>query len=203
MLESGFRYFIFYKPYGILAQFTDEGNRRGIASVANFPPHVYPVGRLEADSEGLLLLTDDKRLNKQVLDPTIGHWRTYLIQVEGDITPQAVQLLEIPMEINLKTKLYRTLPSKCERLFEEPELPERNPPVRFRKSQPTSWIRLELREGKNQQVRKMAAQVGFPALRLVREGMAGMSLDGLQPGEFREIDGSQVFEMLRMSPKRR
>ncbi|MFM1932464.1 MAG: hypothetical protein RL226_1767 [Bacteroidota bacterium] len=198
-----FHYFLFYKPFGILSQFTNEGGRLGIASVANFPPNVYPVGRLDADSEGLLLLTDDKRLNKQMLDPTEGHWRTYLVQVEGDITPDAVQMLEIPMEINLKKKLHRTLPAKCERLFEPPAIPDRNPPVRFRKEIPTSWIRLHLREGKNHQVRKMTAQVGYPTLRLVREALVGMTLDGLNPGEFKEIDGEMVYNALKLSSKKK
>ncbi len=190
------RYFAFYKPYGILSQFSDEGQKKGWGSVIDLPPNVYGVGRLDADSEGLLLMTDDKSINERLLHPSNRHWRTYLVQVEGEISAKALDALRRPMSLRFKKKNHQTLPAKVEWLTEEPELPERNPPVRFRKSVPTSWIRLSLQEGKNRQVRKMTAVVGFPTLRLVRESIEDLQIGELQPGEVREYEQQNFLRLL-------
>ena len=162
-----FSYYVIYKPYGILSQFTDEGNKKGLGSILSLPKDCYPVGRLDADSEGLLLITNDKSVNHRLLDPLQQHKRTYLVQVDGDITIEACKLMAQGITIKVDGKEYKTLPGVCTKI-EEPELPPRNPPVRFRKSIPTSWIKLQLVEGKNRQVRRMTAAVNLPTLRLIR-----------------------------------
>lgn len=192
------RYFAFYKPYGILSQFSDEGHKQGWGKVIKLPSGVYAVGRLDADSEGLLLMTDDTSINEQLLHPSNRHWRTYLVQVEGEISAEALDALKGPMSLRIKKKNHQTLPARVERLTEAPELPERDPPVRFRKSVPTSWVRLSLQEGKNRQVRKMTAAVGFPTLRLVRESIEGLTLDKLQPAEVKEYDQKSFLQLLNL-----
>jgi 23S rRNA pseudouridine2457 synthase len=167
----------------MLSQFTKEGNHTTLADLNySFESDVYPVGRLDADSEGLLLLTNDKRVNYQLLNPVNAHPRSYLIQVEGEITDAAISELERGMDIKIDGKIYRTLPSKAERIKEPDFLPERNPPIRFRKLIPTSWLKLSLIEGKNRQVRKMTAAVGFPTLRLIRHSIHLFSLEKMENG---------------------
>ncbi|MBI4944762.1 MAG: pseudouridine synthase [Bacteroidetes bacterium] len=182
------RYFIIYKPYEMLSQFTREGTHKTLANLSySFPKDVYPVGRLDADSEGFLLLTNDKQVNHLLLNPKFKHNRTYLVQVEGVFSEEAKKKLEQGVTISMDGKDYKTLPSKVI-LDKEPNLPERNPPIRFRKNIPTSWIEITLQEGKNRQVRKMTASVGFPTLRLVRIGIEKISLGKMMPGEVREIN---------------
>ncbi|MEL6867656.1 MAG: pseudouridine synthase [Bacteroidota bacterium] len=177
-------YYKIYKPFGVLSQFTKEApHHQTLADLFDFPPDVYPVGRLDKDSEGLLLLTNDKSLNHQLLHPQFSHQRTYLVQVEGIPTTQALEALKTGVTIRVQKKPYLTRPAKINLLQEDPPLPERNPPIRFRKSIPTSWIRMELTEGKNRQVRRMCAAVGFPTLRLVRERIGAVNIWGMAIGE--------------------
>lgn len=187
-----YRYYIIYKPYSMLSQFSREGNHPTLADLEfQFPKDVYPVGRLDADSEGLLLLTNDTRLNQKLLSPGKGHQRTYLVQVEGEINLEACKQLEKGVVINVG-KIYHTLPAKVNIASLLPELPERNPPVRFRKNIPTSWIFITLIEGKNRQVRKMTASVGFPTLRLIRFSFCGFTIKGMKPGEIREVKKQEI-----------
>src|SRR5438067_266988 len=160
------RYFIVYKPYQVLSQFTTQLNKQTLANYFFVPKNIYPVGRLDEDSEGLLILTDDEKLNHRLLDPSFAHEREYWVQVDGAITQQAVMQLQQGVEINLNGKTYRTKHCIVSVFNEAPLLPPRNPPIRFRKNIPVTWIKMILTEGKNRQVRKMMAKVGFPALRL-------------------------------------
>lgn len=190
-------YFIIYKPYGVLTQFT--GEEPTLASLYDFPKEVYPVGRLDKDSEGLLLITDDKWLNHHMLNPRFGHQRTYLAQVEGVPTPEALANLQKGVSITVDGKEYRTKQALAKLLSEAPNLPERVPPIRYRAAIPDSWIQLTLIEGKNRQVRKMTAAVGFPTLRLVRWSMEKINIDGFTPGEVREMDQKSIYHQLGLT----
>nr|WP_215234604.1 pseudouridine synthase [Dyadobacter sp. CECT 9623] len=171
-----FQYYLIYKPFGMLSQFTREGDHATLAdSDFTFAKDIYPVGRLDADSEGLLLLTNDNYLKTKLLEPRNKHTRTYFVQVEGQVSEEACEQLSAGVDISINGKSYRTLPAKAH-LIAEPVLPERNPPIRFRQNIPTSWLSLTLREGKNRQVRRMTAAVGFPTLRLVRWSIGKFSL---------------------------
>lgn len=194
-----FRYFITYKPFGVVSQFKREKKRHGVlGDLYDFPKDVYPVGRLDKDSEGLLLLTNDGKLTFRLLKPKFKHKRSYLVQVNGEITEKAVKSLENRVEITINKKKYLTLPAKAEKLTAPPDLPERFPPVRYRKNIPTSWIRLTLQEGKYRQVRKMTAAVGFPTLRLVRESIEELTLNGMQPGDVKEVHRSYVYKKVKV-----
>lgn len=173
---------LFNKPFGVLSQFTPEAGHRALNEFG-FPSGVYAAGRLDHDSEGALLLTDDGKLIKRLLDPKFEHPRTYLVQVDGQITPEALKQLSKGVTI----KGYRTKPCKAEFATPPNDLWERVPPIRYRANIPTSWVRLTLIEGKNRQVRHMTAAVGFPTLRLIRVAIGDLTLDGLQPGEWREV----------------
>ena len=173
---------LFNKPFGVLSQFTPESGHAALDTFG-FPPGVYAAGRLDHDSEGALLLTDNGKLIKKLLDPKFEHPRTYLAQVDGQITEEAVRKLAKGVDI----KGYHTKPCKAE-IAEEPDwLWPRNPPVRFRANIPTSWVRLTLIEGKNRQVRHMTAAVGFPTLRLIRVQIGNIPLGDLKPGEWRVV----------------
>ena len=174
---------IFNKPFNVLSQFTDrhEPPRPTLADYIEHT-HIYPIGRLDLDSEGLLVLTDDGALRHKLAHPEQKVSKAYWAQVEGEITDAALQALAEGVE--LKDGL--TAPAKAKHL-EPPELWQRDPPIRSRKNIPTSWLELTLTEGKNRQVRRMCAAVGFPVLRLVRYRVASWTLDGLAPGEFREL----------------
>ena len=184
--------FLFYKPYGVLSQFTREAGHSSLKDFGPFPAGVYPAGRLDIDSEGLLLLTDDNRLKHTLTDPVFGHPRTYLVQVERIPTPEALERLRAGILLGSS----RTRPAEAALLIKEPALPPRPVPVRFRKSVPTAWISLTLREGRNHQVRKMTAAVGHPTLRLVRSAIGDLSLDGLSPGEWRTLAAGEVAALL-------
>jgi 23S rRNA pseudouridine2457 synthase len=158
---------------------------------------VYPVGRLDADSEGLLLLTNDKQLNHRLLNPKFRHNRTYYVQVEGELTNEACQKLTQGVTISVDGKPYHTLPADA-RPLAEPDLPARNPPIRYRASIPTSWLAISLHEGKNRQVRKMTAAVGFPTLRLVRWAIENLTAEGMAPRDVRELSGAEVMQGLRI-----
>lgn len=178
-------YYAIYKPYGMLSQFTKELPGQITLADLNFhfPKDVYPVGRLDADSEGLLLLTNDKAAVKKLLEPSNHVAKTYLVQVEGIPTAEAVEQLQKGVAIRVKKKLLTTRPAMVRRLSEPPQLPPRNPPVRFRRNIPDCWLEITLTEGKNRQVRKMCAAVGHPVLRLVRIAFGKWKLNDLAPGE--------------------
>ena len=186
------RYFLIHKPYGTLSQFTREHpTHRVLGDHYAFPPDVYPVGRLDRDSEGLLLLTNDNRLKTQLLDPTAAHPRTYLVQVEGIPDEAALQHLRAGVAIRINKKQVRTRPAAAVLLPTPPPLPDRDPPIRVRQSIPDSWLTLTLTEGKNRQVRRMCAQVGYPVLRLVRSQIGNLSLFDYVPAV------GQVCELTR------
>lgn len=175
----------FHKPYGVLSQFTkDHPGQRTLAEFG-FPKNVFPIGRLDQDSEGLLLLGDEKAVVARLLEPSYGHPRTYHAQVEG--TPTAEQITRLAAG-GIDLKGHRTLPCRARFLAPQPTYPPRDPPVRFRKTVPDAWIELTLTEGKNRQVRRMTAAVGLPTLRLIRVAIGGMPLSSLAPGKWREID---------------
>lgn len=182
------RYIIFYKPYGVLSQFTKDTPTHSTLKDYIEVPDVYPVGRLDWDSEGLLLLTNHGQLQHRLCDPRFGHERTYWVQVERIPDAAALKKLEEGVEI----QDYRTRPTKVQLLPTEPILPDRDPPIRFRKNVPTAWLEMTLTEGKNRQVRRMTAAVGFPTLRLVRFSIAHLQLDGLQLGEWRDLTENEI-----------
>jgi 23S rRNA pseudouridine2457 synthase len=174
---KSFSYFQVYKPYGCLSQFTGEKSDQLLGSLGDFPKDVYPVGRLDKDSEGLLLLTNDNLLKTKLLDPENYHKKTYWAQLEGEITIQAIDILKSgTLIIKHNKKDYKVKKSNCIKI-EPQSIPERTPPIRFREHIPTSWIELTLYEGKNRQVRKMTAAVGFPTLRLIRVGIGDLKTD--------------------------
>lgn len=181
-------YFLIYKPYGMLSQFTGEANDAVLGDLYNFPKDVYPVGRLDKDSEGLLILTNDNKTKHQLLDPDHKKQKTYWVQVDGEITNQAIkELSNGSICISHKGKKHQVASALCEKI-RAPNLPERSKPVRYRKNIPTSWISLTLTEGKNRQVRKMTAAVGFPTLRLIRVAVAGQNIEQMKPGDVVEIE---------------
>jgi 23S rRNA pseudouridine2457 synthase len=181
----------------MLTQFS--GEQFTLAALGDFPKEVYPVGRLDKDSEGLLLLTDDKALNHQLLNPRFGHQRTYYVQVEGIPTSEALAQLQQGVTIQVDGMSYRTKPALVKLVDPAPILPERNPPIRYRASIPDCWLALTLIEGKNRQVRKMTAAVGFPTLRLVRFSMEKITLDGMDAGEVRELSQELVYRALGLN----
>jgi 23S rRNA pseudouridine2457 synthase len=189
-------YYIIYKPYLVLSQFSAVPEKKTLADFFEVPKDVYPVGRLDNDSEGLLILTNDKQLNHRLLDPVFAHEREYWVQVDGAFTTQAKEQLQKGVPINVDGKLYPTKSCKVSIFEESPNLPERIPPIRFRKDIPAPWIQMILTEGKNRQVRKMTAQVGFPTLRLVRYRIEGLTLDGMQPGQMIELSQSIIYQNL-------
>ena len=185
---------LFHKPYGVLSQFTPEpGSRWGCLADYIDVADVYAAGRLDADSEGLLLLTDDGRLQQRLTDPCWGHWRRYWVQVEGLPQPQALEALRrgVPVQGRL------TLPAQAGVMDPSPPVPDRDPPIRHRLTVPTAWLWLELREGRNRQVRRMTAAVGLPTLRLLRvaidlmDGGPPLDLEGLAPGRWRPVSGEE------------
>lgn len=175
------RLLILNKPFDVLTQFNDDQGRATLRDFVDVPG-VYPAGRLDRDSEGLLLLTNDGRLQARIADPKHKLPKTYWVQVEGEPSDEQLQQLRDGVTLNDGP----TLPAEARRL-DEPELWERNPPVRFRRSVPTAWLELVIREGRNRQVRRMTAAVGLPTLRLVRVAIGPWRLDDLQPGQWREV----------------
>ncbi len=187
----------FWKPYGVLTQFTDRAGRPTLTDYIRVPG-VYAAGRLDLDSEGLLLLTDDARLKTRLTEPRFGHPRTYLVQVER--IPDEAALDQLRQGVMLSDGL--TLPAQVERLAAAPDLPPRDPPIRFRKSVPDCWIKLTLTEGRNRQVRRMTAAVGHPTLRLVRWAIGPITLEGLQPGQSLELSAGERRDLWRSVMKK-
>jgi 23S rRNA pseudouridine2457 synthase len=185
-------YFLFYKPYGVLSQFTHEAGYLSLADFGPFPKDVYSAGRLDAESEGLLLLTNDNSIKHHITDPKFEHERTYLVQVEG--IPNANALERLQRGVIIEKKM--TKPAQATVLTQEPKLPKRPLPVRYRKNIPTSWIELILHEGRNRQVRKMTAAVGHPTLRLIRTSITFLTIDGLQPGMVRKLRAEEIKRLL-------
>lgn len=181
----------------MLSQFSREGDHPTLADLDfEFPKDIYPVGRLDADSEGLLLLTNDNFLKTKVLDPKNRHSKTYYAQVEGLITEEACAALRSGVQISINGKKHLTSPANVHPI-EEPVLPERNPPIRFRQNIPVSWVSISIGEGKNRQVRRMTAAVGFPTLRLVRWSIGKISLadkmgDFPKPRDVWEVTAKEV-----------
>jgi 23S rRNA pseudouridine2457 synthase len=195
-----FRYLLFHKPFRVLSQFTagstpppGEPVRRSLADLIPVP-NVYPVGRLDFDSEGLMLLTDDGALQHRLSNPRFAHPRTYWVQVEGEITPGALDQMRrgIPLDGS------QTRPAKARRI-DEPDVDPRVPPIRIRKNIPTSWLELTLVEGRNRQVRRMTAATGFPTLRLLRARIGDLSLQGLAPGEWRDLTPAELDQIMARS----
>ncbi|MDR0532425.1 MAG: pseudouridine synthase [Verrucomicrobiales bacterium] len=184
----------FYKPFCVLSQFTADGSANGNLSAFKFPKNVYPIGRLDADSEGLLLLSDEATLTAKLLTPEHGHQRSYLVQVER--IPDDAALKKLAKGVTIQG--YKTRPCQVSLLASEPELPPRNPPIRFRKNVPTSWLALDLVEGKNRQVRRMTASIGHPTLRLVRWKIGDFTIGGLQPGEWRELTSAERLMLFKI-----
>jgi len=195
-----YRYILFYKPFGVLSQFSGERE-----SLSKYVPvrDVYPVGRLDRDSEGLLLLTNNGELQHRLTDPKFNHPRTYWVQVEGVPNQSALEQLARGVAI----QDYQSRPALVRLLPDEPALPPRDPPIRFRETIPTSWIELTLTEGRNRQVRRMTAAVGHPTLRLVRVSIGNLTIGGLsmeepgvaelQPGEWRELTAEELQKLQR------
>lgn len=186
----------------MLSQFTPEQEGQiTLKDVHDFPTDVYPVGRLDKDSEGLLVLTNDNLLKTNLLNPVNYHPRTYWAQVEGSPDPLAIKKLTTGVRIRIQKKYYQTRPAQARILDSQAVemLPERNPPIRFRKSVPDHWIELVLTEGKNRQVRRMCAQVGFPVLRLVRIGIGGVRLSHLEGKPVHEVAREWLLQQLTKS----
>lgn len=186
------QYILFYKPYNVLTQFTDRQSDR--ATLKDFipVPDVYPVGRLDRDSEGLLLLTNHGQLQHRLSSPQYGHSRTYWVQIER--LPDAAAIAQLRQGVSIQGQLTR--PAQVTRLSQAPALPPRIPPIRDRQSVPTCWLELVLTEGRNRQVRRMTAAVGHPTLRLVRWAMGSLTLAGLSPGEWRSLSVAETQQLL-------
>lgn len=185
----------FHKPYGVLSQFTPDGSPNRTLAEFGFPKDVYPIGRLDADSEGLILLSDEPGLNTRLLDPENGHPRCYWAQVERIPSPESLRQLASGVTI----QDYKTRPCNVLLLDPQPEVPPRDPPIRVRKSVPDCWLSLELTEGKNRQVRRMTATIGHPTLRLLRMQIGSLHLGSLAPGVWREVSPAERDLLLTSS----
>jgi 23S rRNA pseudouridine2457 synthase len=189
--------FAVYKPFGVLSQFTSEDGHPGLLDLGlSVPKDVWPVGRLDRDSEGLLLLTNNNHLKRTLTEPERSHRKTYWVQVEGAPTDGDIEPLRHPMHLRIRKKDTTTKPAKAS-LLAPPEVPERVPPVRKRLSIPTAWLSIALTEGKNRQIRKMTAHIGFPTLRIIRVGIGSLALIELQlaPGECRQLTAEEVLRL--------
>lgn len=180
----------------VLTQFSPVEGKQTLFDFFRLPKDVYPVGRLDYDSEGLLLLTNDSSINQRLLHPKNKHQRTYLVQVEGAITDRAIQQLQTGVIITIDGKPHHTLHAEVHIITAEPLVPSRYPPIRIRKNIPVSWIQLTLTEGKNRQVRRMTAKVGFPTLRLIRTRIGHLQLHDMQPGNIKELSRNDVYKAL-------
>ncbi len=192
------RYFAIYKPYLVLSQFTSTEGKKSLADFFDVPNDVYPVGRLDYDSEGLLLLTNDAQVNQFLLHPRHKHEREYWVQVDGLVTAEAVEQLQKGVVINIDGKPYKTARTKVAIFSAAPEVSERIPPIRVRKNIPTSWLRIVLTEGKNRQVRRMTAHAGFPTLRLIRYRIEDLTLNAMQPGDLQELNKDVFYRWLKL-----
>lgn len=195
------QYFALNKPFGYLSQFSDEASHPGLLKLnLGLPKDVYPIGRLDRDSEGLLLLTNDNRLKTEMISPEGAHERRYWVQVEGEPQTQDLHAFERPMELTIRKNSFTTRPSSA-RVLKDLQISERNPPIRHRLNVPTAWLEICLTEGKNRQVRKMTAHVGFPTLRLIRKGFGSLDIDQLEleAGKIQELTQEEAYQALRNS----
>ncbi|MBP7477395.1 MAG: pseudouridine synthase [Chitinophagales bacterium] len=197
MTEQSPIYFFINKPYGVISQFSGEPGEITLANLFPFPKDVYPVGRLDKDSEGLLIITNDKALTDRLLHPKNQHERTYHAQVEGIPNEEDIQKLALGVSISIDGKKYQTKPCRA-KIIESANTAERVPPIRVRKSIPTSWLELNLIEGKNRQVRKMTAAIGFPTLRLIRVSIENLKLADLQNEICMRIDRESLYKKLNL-----
>jgi len=186
------QYYLLYKPFQVLSQFTSSDGKLCLKDIIEVEKDVYPVGRLDYDSEGLLLLTNDTSINHQLLHPSFEHQRTYWVQVDGAITQEAANALSKGLTIHIVGKDYKTKPASVKLLPDTLQVPDRNPPIRFRKTIPATWASIQLTEGKNRQVRKMFASVGFPVLRLIRAQMGSYTIDKMQAGDLLSLTEEEV-----------
>ncbi len=193
-MNPQFHYILFHKPFGVLSQFTSESGHRSLQDFGPFPPDTYPVGRLDVDSEGLLLLTNDNHVKHRLTTPSFRHTRTYLVQIER--TPVEASLQRLRDGVIIKSR--RTGPALVRVCSREPNLKPRAIAIRYRKNVPTCWIEITLTEGRNRQIRRMTAAVGHPTLRLVRSRIGFLSLDGLLPGEFRRLTANEIARLRKL-----
>jgi 23S rRNA pseudouridine2457 synthase len=189
-MTKGYKYFKMNKPYGVLSQFTDRLRRKTLKEFYHFPNDVYSIGRLDMDSEGLLLLTNDKKLTDYLLNPVNKHEKEYIVQVEG--VPYEIVLNKLREGVIIEKR--KTLPARVE-LIEVPGFPQRIPPVRERHNIPTSWLKIILTEGRHRQIRKMTAHIGYPTLRLIRVRFKNIKLDSLTPGEVKELTEQEILDL--------
>lgn len=192
-MAKGKKYYIIYKPKSCLSQFSKEHGKMALGDYFSFESDVYPVGRLDEDSEGLLILTNDKTVNSLLLDPKNGHWRTYWVQLAGQVNKQAIKSLEQGVDIAVKGIIHHTLPAKVKK-----SNPPKNIPPLEVVEKTTSWLKISLQEGKYRQVRKMTAKVGFPTLRLVRTQIEDLELGDLKSGEYKLLDKKQLFSKVNL-----
>jgi 23S rRNA pseudouridine2457 synthase len=201
-----FRYFIANKPFNTICQFSEEvAGQKTLADLNfTFPKDAYPIGRLDQDSEGLLLLTSDRSLNHRLLNPQFAHKRTYLAQIEGIPTAESLNKFRNGVSIKIEKKIYNTLPAECQPV-EDPSVYFNNQPIWTRLplpkssgNKPMSWLEITLTEGKNRQVRRMCAAIGHPCLRLIRVKIMDLKLGNLQPNEVKELDADTIFSLLKM-----
>jgi 23S rRNA pseudouridine2457 synthase len=196
-----FQYFAIYKPYGMVSQFSPEGERLTLKDLDyKFPKNVYPLGRLDADSEGLLLLTSDPSVNKKLLDPKQKHKRTYLVMLDGKIDEEKADKLRAGVEISIDGKKWKTSRAGVEIILPEklPALPEVELPIKKRNFEKISWINISVTEGKNRQIRRMTASLGLPTLRLIRTSIENLALPSFIPGGVTRLEGPEFFRKLRI-----
>ncbi|WP_258104590.1 pseudouridine synthase [Marinoscillum sp. MHG1-6] len=192
-------YYVIHKPYKVLSQFSDENENPGLGQLYQLPKDIYPVGRLDLDSEGLLILTNDKKLNHQLLNPKQAHKRTYWAEVEGIPTEESLNVFRKGVTIKINGKAYITLPAEVE-ILKEVNLPERNPPVNYTKHPVRCWLEIKLTEGKNRQVRRMTAAIGHPTLRLIRVAIEDLQLAPLASGGITQVSENVILKKLRIQP---
>jgi len=190
------RLILFNKPYGVICQFTPEGGHRSLKDFISMPGF-YPAGRLDTDSEGLVLLTDDGKLQNKISAPEFKLPKTYWVQVEGIPDEAALNMLRQGVRI----RDYRTLPARIDPMVEPFHLGSRTPPIRYRKNIPTSWICMILNEGKNRQIRRMTAAIMFPTLRLIRYAIGPYTIQGISPGEWRVVDELFPIDKIRLNDR--
>ncbi|NNF02612.1 MAG: pseudouridine synthase [Bacteroidia bacterium] len=192
------KYYLIYKPYGVVCQFSPTEAGPTLGTLFPFPKDVYPVGRLDKDSEGLLIITNDKLLHTNLLNPKNRHKRSYLVQVEGEPTGEKLDQLAKGVDIRIRKETYRSKNCDVE-LINDLRVKERNPPVRFRKNVPTYWIKMTLIEGKNRQIRKMTASVGLNTLRLIRSAIEELEINEMESGQCIELGQGFIYERLRLN----
>lgn len=191
------KYYVFNKPFQVLSQFTNEDGKKTLSDFLNIEKDCYPIGRLDYDSEGLLIISNDKKLNDYLLNPINKHKREYIAQIEGKIQESDMKKLQNGLNLNIKGKNHF---AKCvdAKIINDYDLPDRNPPIRYRANIPTSIINITLNEGKNRQVRKMTAAIGFPTLRLIRVAIENLKIDSIPSGEYILFNKYDLFQLLNI-----